>query len=55
MVEPIDSGTKVTAIITGNASGFFKIAEPILRLMVQRSVDGDYRNLKEVFTPRNAD
>lgn len=55
MVEPIDSGTKVTAIITGDASGFFKIAEPILRLIVQRSIDGDYRNLREVFTPRNAD
>ncbi len=55
MVEPIDSGTKVTAIITGEASGFFKIAEPILRRMVQRSVDGDYRNLRVVFTSQSAE
>lgn len=54
MVEPIESGTKVTAIITGDASGFFKIAEPILRRVVQRSVDGDYQNLREVFSPTSA-
>ena len=52
MVEPIESGTKVTAIITGDASGFFRIAEPILRMMVQRSVDGDYRNLRKVLGAR---
>ena len=55
MVEPTESGTKVTAIITGDASGFFKIAEPILRRMVQRSVDGDYRNLRVVFTSQSAE
>ncbi len=55
MVEPPESGTKVTAIITGDASGFFKLAEPILRMMVQRSVDGDYRNLREVLAPGSAE
>ena len=54
MVEPPESGTKVTAIITGDASGFFKLAEPILRMMVQRSVDGDYRNLRKVLAPESA-
>jgi len=54
MVEPTESGTKVTAIITGDASGFFKLAEPILRMMVQRSVDGDYRNLRKVLAPESA-
>ncbi len=54
MVEPTESGTKVTAIITGDASGFFKLAEPILRMMVQRSVDGDYRNLRKVLAPGSA-
>ena len=51
MVEPADGGTRVTAIITGDSSGFFKIAEPIMQRMVQRSVDGDYRNLAKQFTP----
>jgi carbon monoxide dehydrogenase subunit G len=45
MVEPNGAGSKVTAIIEGDASGFFKVAEPILAWLVQRSVDGDYRAL----------
>ncbi len=48
MVEPHEGGAKVTAIIEGNASGFFKLAEPLLSRMVQRSVDSDYRTLKRV-------
>ncbi len=48
MVEPREGGAKVTAIIEGNASGFFKLAEPLLSRMVQRSVDSDYQNLKKV-------
>jgi hypothetical protein len=32
----------VTAIIEGDASGFFKLAEPLLARTVQRSVDSDY-------------
>jgi len=52
MVEPADGGTRVTAIISGDSSGFFKIAEPIMQRMVQRSVDGDYRNLAARFAPQ---
>ncbi len=48
VVEPREGGAKVTAIIEGNASGFFKLAEPLLSRMVQRSVDSDYQNLKKV-------
>lgn len=51
IVERSGEGTKVTAVIAGDASGFFKIAEPILRRMVQRSVDGDYRALAARFAP----
>lgn len=49
-VEPSESGARVTAIITGEASGFFKIAEPMLQRMVQRSVTSDYQNLKLILT-----
>jgi hypothetical protein len=48
IVEPSDGGSKVTAIIDGDASGFFKLAEPLLKRMVQNSVDGDYQNLKRI-------
>ena len=48
MVEPSGAGTKVKAIIEGDASGFFKLAQPLMRRMVQRSVDSDYRNLKKI-------
>lgn len=48
-VEPAEGGSTVTAVITGDSSGFFKIAEPIMQRMVQRSVDGDYRNLAARF------
>jgi uncharacterized membrane protein len=48
IVEPQGSGTLVRAIVEGDASGFFKLAEPLLRWMVQRSVRGDYANLKRL-------
>lgn len=48
IVEPVDSGTEVTAIIEGDATGFFKLAEPLLKRMVQHSVNADYTNLKRI-------
>lgn len=48
MVEPHKNGTLVSAVVEGDASGFFKLAELLLRRMVQRSVEGDYRNLKQI-------
>ncbi len=48
LVKPIDEGTEVKAIIEGDASGFFKLAEPLLGRMIQRSVDSDYLNLKKI-------
>jgi uncharacterized membrane protein len=49
MVEPDgDSGSHVRAIIEGDASGVYRLAEPILARMVQRSVQGDYLRLKSV-------
>jgi uncharacterized membrane protein len=48
MVEPRGERTEVTAIIEGDASGFFKLAEPLLKRMVQNSVDSDYQNLKRI-------
>ena len=47
-VEPDgEGGSRVRAEVTGDATGFFRIARPLLARMVQRSVDRDYRVLKE--------
>ena len=48
LVQPIDGGTIVKAIIEGDATGFFRLAQPLLGRMVQRSVDSDYKNLKRI-------
>ena len=46
--EPVEGGTNVTAIVQGDARGFFKLAEPLLAKLVQRSVSKDYVNLKQL-------
>jgi uncharacterized membrane protein len=48
MVAAEEEGTRVTAVIEGDASGFFKLAEPLLARFVQRSVGNDYANLKKI-------
>ena len=48
MVEPKDGGTQVKAIVEGDASGIYKLTEPLMTFMVKRSVDGDYKNLKAI-------
>ena len=48
MVEPAGGGANVSAVVEGDSSGFFKLAEPLLARMVQRSVEMDYRNLKRI-------
>ena len=45
-VTPIDGGAGVHAVVEGDAGGFMRLAEPLLKLMVRRSVRNDYRNLK---------
>jgi uncharacterized membrane protein len=49
MVDPRpDGGSRVTERVQGDPSGFYAIATPILRAMVTRNVERDYRNLKRV-------
>jgi uncharacterized membrane protein len=43
-----DDLSRVTAVVEGDATRFFRIAGPVLRLMVQRSVRGDYARLKRL-------
>jgi uncharacterized membrane protein len=46
IVEPRNGGSRVHAIVEGDASGFYRLAEPLMSIMVNRSVDSDYANLK---------
>lgn len=48
IVEPYGGNCRVTAIVEGDASGFFKLAEPLLKPMVARSVREDYKVLKRI-------
>ncbi len=48
IVEPQGEGSHVRAIVEGDASSFYRLAEPLLRWMVRRSVRGDYANLKRL-------
>ncbi len=48
IAEPLNGGTKVSAIIEGDSTGFYKLAEPLMKRLVQRSVDRDYARLKTV-------
>ena len=45
-VEPNGGGSSVGALVRGDASGVFRLATPLLRLLVRRSVVRDYRRLK---------
>ncbi|MCF6139024.1 SRPBCC family protein [Pseudalkalibacillus berkeleyi] len=46
-VEPHKEGTLVSAIVEGDASKTFKVAQPLMKLMVKKSVKSDYKNLKK--------
>lgn len=46
-VEPHKEGTLVTAIVEGDASKTFKVAQPLMKMMVKKSVKSDYKNLKK--------
>ena len=45
-VAPHGGGTRVKALIEGDSSGVFKIAEPLLAPMVRKSIEADYARLK---------
>lgn len=47
VVEHLDNcRSRVSAVVEGDASGFFRLATPLLRLLVQCSARGDYARLK---------
>ncbi|MEM7371033.1 MAG: SRPBCC family protein [Bacteroidota bacterium] len=46
MLEKTEQGTKVSALIEGDPSGFFKLAAPLMKGKVAKSVKEDYLRLK---------
>ena len=46
--EPVEGGTRVTKVYEGEPGGFFKVAERIVVRMLQRQVEGDLANLKDI-------
>ena len=48
-VHALDESTcEVRAVIRGDSSGLFKVATPIMKRMVNRNVQADYRRLKSL-------
>ncbi len=48
IVAPRGEGrSTIAAIVEGDAGKFFRLAAPVLRPLVERSVRGDYRRLKQ--------
>ena len=48
VVAVADGRSSVSATVTGDPTGVFRLAAPLMRLMVSRSVRRDYRRLKEL-------
>ncbi len=52
VVDPVDGGSRVRAIIEGDATGFFRLLNPVMNVMVKRSINADYGRLKNLLESR---
>jgi len=46
--EPVEDGTRLNYVIEAEAEGYFKLTGPLLNRMIQRQVDSDFSNLKDL-------
>ncbi len=46
--EPLEGGTRVGYTFEGEMKGVFRLADPILARMIQRQIEADYANLKDL-------
>jgi uncharacterized membrane protein len=52
-VEPLDArGCRVTETVDSEPGGFYRIAQPILRVLVRRTIGRDYKRLKALLESR---
>lgn len=55
-VEPTDAGrTRVSAVVRGDPTGYYRLARPLLRWFVESSVRADYANLKRLLEAEPGD
>ncbi len=47
-VTPVENGTSVSAEVVGAPGKYYKIINPLLKWMVHRSVNADYKRLKKI-------
>jgi carbon monoxide dehydrogenase subunit G len=52
VVDADRGGSRVRAIIEGDATGIFKVLGPVMNLMVKRSINADYVRLKVLLEGR---
>ena len=48
MFEAVDGGTKVTIMIQGEPSGFFKVAEGMVQKQLQSQMTSDFERAKKI-------
>ncbi len=46
--EPVEGGTRITAVGEVQTGGFFKLAEPVIEGMLKRLTDADLANMKDL-------
>jgi len=46
--EPVEGGTRFTLVLEGETGGFFSLAEPIVVRILQRDLEADVANLKDI-------
>lgn len=46
--EPVDGGTRMTFSFETDASGFFKLAEPVMARMIRREIESNSGHLKDL-------
>lgn len=46
--DSVEGGTRISYTIEGEARGVFKMAEPILGRIIQRQIETDFANLKDL-------
>ena len=46
--EPVEGGTRFTLVLEGETGGFFRLAEPIVIRILQRDLEANVANLKDI-------
>jgi uncharacterized protein YndB with AHSA1/START domain len=53
-VEPQDGGTRLTTRVDGEPTGFFKVAEGMVKSQLEKSMEGNNQRLKQIMEGQTA-